>query len=125
MDDPTLQIRPEPGSLPTSEPRKQESALREVASTSSPVNSTLPHVMENDLCDEQGPIPPYPSRRYNEQGRPIPFTAEEITLRNEIFRRRMAVINANDQDPPGSDEEFMRGIDSHRPAGMKLFEEYY
>jgi hypothetical protein len=77
------------------------------------------------LSDEQGPIPDYPPRRYDEQGRPLPFTPDEIKLRSEIFRRAMRAIDATDQDPPGSDEEFMRGIDSHRPEGMKLFEGYY
>jgi hypothetical protein len=81
--------------------------------------------VEEPLYDEQGLIPDYPPRRCDEKGRPLPFTPEEISLRSEIFRRAMAVINANDQDPPGSDEEFMRGIDSHRPEGSKLFEGYY
>jgi len=77
------------------------------------------------LYDEQGQIPGYPPRRYDEAGRQLPYTPEELLLRDEIFRRTMAVIDANDQDPPGSDEEFMRGIDSRRPEGMKLFEGYY
>jgi hypothetical protein len=76
-------------------------------------------------CDEQGPIPDYPPRRYDEKGRELPFTPEEVALSNEIFKRKMALIDAADQDPPGSNEEFMRGIDSHRPEGMKLFEGYY
>jgi hypothetical protein len=75
--------------------------------------------------DEQGPIPEYPPRRYDQEGRPLPFTPEEVALRNDIFRRKMALIDATDQDPPGSNEEFMRGIDSRRPEGMRLFEGYY
>jgi len=82
-------------------------------------------LQDRDSYDEQGQIPGYPPRRYDEAGRQLPYTPEELLLRDEIFRRTMAVIDANDQDPPGSDEEFMRGIDSRRPEGMKLFEGYY
>lgn len=78
------------------------------------------------LCDEQGPIPMFPPRRaFDENGRYIPISREESQAREDAFRRAMKVINAMDPDPPGSDEEFMRAIDSRRPEGSKLFEEYY
>jgi hypothetical protein len=78
------------------------------------------------LCDKQGPIPTFPLHRaFDENGRYIPMSREEQEAREEAYRRAIEVINATDQDPPGSDEEFMRGIDSHRPPGHKLFEGYY
>ena len=77
------------------------------------------------LCDDQGPIPKFPVRRaFDEQGRYIPMSPEEREAREDAYRRSMKVIDAMDQDPPGSDGEFMRGIDSHRPEGSKLFEGY-
>ena len=83
-------------------------------------------LVEETLHDEQGPIPNFPVRRaFDEQGRYIPMSPEEREAREDAYRRSMKVINAMDQDPPGSDEEFMRGIDSHRPEGSKLFEGYY
>jgi hypothetical protein len=86
----------------------------------------LTALAEETLYDEQGPIPNFPVRRaFDEQGRYIPMSPEEREAREDAFRRSMKVINAMDQDPPGSDEEFMRGIDSHRPEGSKLFEGYY
>jgi hypothetical protein len=78
------------------------------------------------LSDEQGLIPSFPPRRvFDENGRYIPMPPEEREAREEAYRRAMKVINATDRDPPESDEEFMRGIDSHRPPGSKLFEGYY
>ena len=78
------------------------------------------------LSDEEGPIPIFaPRRALDVQGKFVPMTPEEREDREEAFQRRMRVINALDRDPPGSDEEFMRAIDSHRPEGSKLFEGYY
>lgn len=77
------------------------------------------------LRDEQGPIPDFPPLRLDERGLPLPLTPEEHRVRSEIYWRMMKAIDERDQDPPGSDEEFMRGIDSRRPEGFKLFEGYY
>ena len=75
--------------------------------------------------DEDGPIPDFPPLRLDERGLPLPLTPEEHRLRSEIFHRLMKVIDAEDRDPPGSDAEFMRAIDSRRPDGNKLFNGYY
>ncbi len=78
------------------------------------------------LCDEQGPIPQFPPRRaFDEHGRFIPLTPEEREARDDAFRRTMRRIDATDQDPPGSNEDFLRAIDSRRPEGSKLFEGSY
>lgn len=78
------------------------------------------------MSDEQGPIPSFPPRRaFDENGRYIPMSAEEREAREEAYRRTMNLINETDEDPPGSDEDFFREIDSHRPPGGKLFEGYY
>lgn len=91
-----------------------------------PITTELDSIVDlTNLSDEQGPIPDYPPLRLDENGRELPFSPEELTLRSEIFRRRIKAIDDLVQDPPGSDEEFLRAMDSHRPAGMKLFEGYY
>ncbi len=90
---------------------------------------TLPQPIgqsEGQLFDDEGPIPGYPPLRLDERGLLLPLTPGEHKVRSEIFRRAMAAIDAlPDRDPPGSDEKFMRGVDSHRPEGCKLFEGYY
>ncbi len=125
MEETTIQARSETDQPP---PGDEAEIIRRVAEVASEWKSFLAEVAAFDteiLYDEQGPIPAYPPRRYDEAGRQLPLTPEEARLSDEIFRRTMAVIDANDQDPPGSNEEFMRGIDSRRPEGMKLFEGYY
>ena len=79
------------------------------------------------LCDEQGPIPSFPIRRaLDEHGRFIHPSPEELRARSDAYQRIMKVRREQpDDEPPGLDEEIMRGIDSHRPEGMKLFEGYY
>ncbi len=74
------------------------------------------------LSDEQGPIPCFPQRKFDELGRFIPISAEERKARHIAALRALAAIDKMvDNDPPGSDAEFMRGIDDNRPPGQKVF----
>ena len=67
------------------------------------------------LCDEQGPIPTFGPIRLDDQGR-IVISEEEIEARAEAGLRMLrALAFMPDDDPPGTDEEFMRNIDAERP----------
>jgi len=78
------------------------------------------------LVDEQGPIPTFRAKT-DEKGRLIPQTPEERHARREAWERlvRLRATQPLEEEPPGLDEEIMRGIDSYRPEGSKLFEGYY
>ncbi len=79
-----------------------------------------------ELCDEIGPIPTFPPRALDEKGRLIPLSQEERLARsNAAMRALKAIPSIADDDPPGIDEEIMRGIDENRPPGQKLFEGMY
>ena len=79
-----------------------------------------------DLVDEQGPIPTFPPRELDEHGRLVPISEEERRARASAASRALAALDAlPDEDPPETEEEMMRGIDSHRPPGQKLFEGMY
>ena len=79
-----------------------------------------------DLVDEQGPIPTFPPRQLDEHGRLVPISEEERRARASAVSRALAALDAlHDEDPPETEEEMMRGIDSHRPPGQKLFEGMY
>ena len=87
---------------------------------------TRPNPEHPPLCDEQGPIPTFPPAKVDEKGRLIHPSPEERQARSDAYRRLMKIRREQpDDEPPGLDEEIMRGIDSHRPEGMKLFEGYY
>ena len=78
------------------------------------------------LCDEEGPIPTFPPLKVDGRGRTIPLSPEEKRARSEAVRRMLKVLRDQpDNDPAGIEEEIMRGIDTNRPDGMKLFEGYY
>ncbi len=77
------------------------------------------------LSDEQGPIPTFKPLKLDDRGRMIPLTTEEREARSDAIQRTLRVLRVlPDDDPPGIEEEIMRGIDSHRPDGFKLFEGY-
>ena len=79
-----------------------------------------------DLVDEQGPIPTFPPRELDEHGRLVPISEEERRARARAASRALAALDAlPDEDAPETEEEMMRGIDSHRPPGQKLFEGMY
>ena len=77
----------------------------------------------DELADELGPIPVFPPRQLDEQGRLIPLTPEERKARSQAAIRALAAIKKlPDGDPPGTEAEFMRGIDENHPADRKIFE---
>jgi hypothetical protein len=79
-----------------------------------------------DLVDKQGPIPTFPPRQLDEHGRLVPISEEERRARASAASRALAALDAlPDEDPPGTEEEMMRSIDSHRPPGQKLFDGMY
>jgi hypothetical protein len=53
----------------------------------------------------------------------IPLALEEREARSQAAIRALAAIKKPpDDDPPGTEAEFMRGIDGNRPADRKIFE---
>ena len=75
------------------------------------------------LADVQGPIPEFPPRAVDEQGRLIPLTAEERSARSEAVLRTLAALrDLADDDPPDTLERLMRGLDAQRRPGRRLFE---
>jgi hypothetical protein len=77
----------------------------------------------NDLVDAIGSIPEFQPRRLDEQGRLIPLSPEEKKARSEAaIRVLQAMSELSDDDAPGVEAEFMRGIDENRPPGQKIFE---
>jgi hypothetical protein len=59
----------------------------------------------------------------DEQGRLIPLTPEEREARSQAAIRALAAIGKLPvDDPPGTEAEFMRGIDENRPADRKIFD---
>jgi hypothetical protein len=77
----------------------------------------------DELADELGPIPAFPPRQLDEQGRLIPLTPEEREARSKAAIRALAAIQKlPDDDPPGIEAEFMRGVDENRPADRRIFE---
>ncbi|MEO6810016.1 MAG: hypothetical protein ABI353_12960 [Isosphaeraceae bacterium] len=78
------------------------------------------------LCDADGPIPTFPPRALDEQGRLIPISPEERKARSEAAIRALRAIELlPDDDPPGSTEELFRSLDANRPEGAKQFEGMY
>jgi hypothetical protein len=76
------------------------------------------------LCDELGPIPMFPPLRLDEKGRIVPLTPEERKARSEAAIRAIAAIRKlPDNDPPGTEAEFMRGIDENRGPGREIFKD--
>ena len=75
------------------------------------------------LVDEHGPIPTFPPRQLDEYGRLIPISDEDRNARRDAALRTIAALrNEPDEDPLGIEQEMMRGIDSRRAPGQKLFE---
>jgi hypothetical protein len=75
------------------------------------------------LVDAEGPIPTFVPRQFDEHGRLIPLSDEERQARARAAVRALEALDRlPDDDPPGTDEAVLRGIDAHRPPGCKLFE---
>jgi hypothetical protein len=71
------------------------------------------------------PTTPAPTRlKLNAEGRLMPRTDEERAADAIRIRAALARMAEIPDDPPGSDEEFWRAIDSHRPD-RPLFEGMY
>jgi hypothetical protein len=86
-----------------------------------PPREVPPH---DGLCDELGPIPVFPPLQCDEHGRLIPLTPEEQKARSEAAIRALAAIaKLPDDDPPGIEAEFMRGIDENRGPGREIFKD--
>ena len=89
-------------------------------------SSATPALPSSSLRDADGPIPTFPPRALDERGRLVPISAEERRARSEaVVRALKAVASLRDDDPPGTAERMMRGIDDHRPPDAKLFEGLY
>jgi hypothetical protein len=77
----------------------------------------------NDLVDKLGPIPEFPPRQLDEHGRLVPLSPDEKRARSEAaIRVLQAIGELSDEDPPGIEADFMRGIDENRAPGQKIFE---
>jgi hypothetical protein len=86
-------------------------------------HATLTDPRTAPLCDAEGPIPTFPPRELDAQGRLKPLTPEEQRARAAAAVRTLNAIRSRpDGDPPGTEESVMRGIDANRPPGLKLFE---
>lgn len=67
------------------------------------------------LRDEQGLIPAFGPVRLDDQGH-IVMSKEEQPARAEAAVRMLKVIEQRpDDDPPGTEEEFMRNYDENHP----------
>ena len=77
------------------------------------------------LRDAEGIIPTFPARQLDARGRLVPLSAEERETRSQATIRALTAIEALPDDPPGTTEAMMRGIDANRPVGSKLFEGMY
>jgi hypothetical protein len=87
-----------------------------------------------EKTDEEilSPTPIEPERKarlgrrlqFDEHGHAIPLTEAEMEDDRKALLTALAEMAAIPDDPPGSDEEFMRGIDAGRPE-RPLFQDYY
>jgi hypothetical protein len=78
-----------------------------------------------ELRDEIGLIPTFPPLAFDEHGRVIPLGPEERAARRDAAVRALkALRDLPDDDPPGTEEAMMRGIDEGRPH-RPLFEGMY
>ncbi len=76
------------------------------------------------LRDDQGLIPAFGPARLDDQGR-IVMSKEERRARAEAAVRVLKMIEQRpDDDPPGTEEEFMRNFDESHPHRPQ-FEGYY
>jgi hypothetical protein len=78
-----------------------------------------------ELVDDRGPIPTFPPRVLDAHGRLIPLSPEERAARRDAAIRVLKSLRGlPDDDPPGTEEAMMRGIDEGRPH-RPLFEGMY
>ena len=84
-----------------------------------------PPAPRDGLCDDLGPIPEFPPRETDPDGRLVPLPPGERQARSGAVIRALAALDAvPDADPPGTAEDVMRGIDEGRPH-RPLFEGMY
>jgi hypothetical protein len=76
------------------------------------------------LCDELGLIPVFGPVRTDERGRVVMTEQERRARAAAAVRALKALERLPDDDPPGTTEAMMRGIDAGRPH-RKLFEGMY
>ena len=88
-------------------------------------NPCVPSASTSNLRDAEGLIPTFPPRQLDARGRLVPISAEERQARSQALRRAMKAIELLPDDPPGTTEAMMRGIDANRPPGAKQFEGMY
>ena len=78
-----------------------------------------------ELRDDLGLIPSFPARALDKNGRVIPLPPEERAARRDAAIRVLKALgDLPDDDPPGTEEAMMRGIDEGRPH-RPLFEGMY
>lgn len=65
--------------------------------------------------------PAAPPLRLDDRGRALPLTEAERRARSEALRQALEAIAGIPDDPPGSDQEFMRAIDEGREARFRGF----
>lgn len=68
------------------------------------------------LRDAEGIFPTFAPRRLDARGRLVPISVEEREARSRATIRALTAIEALPDDPPGSTEAMMRGIDANRPV---------
>jgi hypothetical protein len=71
------------------------------------------------------PIEVLPKPGVDPSGRLAPISDEEWRDRAASLRGALAEIDAGDDDPPGTFEQVMRGIDENRAPGRKLLDETF
>jgi hypothetical protein len=90
-------------------------------------NPTIPPVSPaSGPRDEHGPVPSFRAGELDARGKLVPLSPlEDAAWRMKLGAALRAIESLPDDDPPGTAEAIMRGIDSHRDADCKLFEGMY
>jgi hypothetical protein len=74
-------------------------------------------------ADDEGPIPAFPPRALDEQGRLIPLSDEERKARTAAALRALKALDriGDEAEQRATLEALKKGIDEHRGPGWKLF----